>query len=35
VRGMAAQSVSHAIIIAFVVLGNVLYFLSRRRGGGR
>jgi len=30
VKGMPAQSVSHGIIIAFVILGNVLFFLSRR-----
>ena len=32
VQGMAAQSAAHAVIVAFVVLGNVLFFLSRRKG---
>lgn len=29
-QGMAAQSTSHSIIIAFVILGNVLFFMSTR-----
>ena len=32
VQGMAAQSTAHAVIVAFVILGNVLFFLSRRKG---
>jgi len=32
--GMQAQSITHLVIIAFILLGNLLYFLSRRRGGG-
>ena len=32
VSGMPAQSAAHALIILLVVLGNVLYFLSRRQG---
>jgi hypothetical protein len=31
-RGMDAQSAVHLLIIVFVVLGNVSYLLSRRRG---
>ena len=33
VSGMAAQSTAHAIIVVFVLLGNFLYFASRRKGG--
>lgn len=33
--GMQAQSITHLVIIAFIVLGNVLYFLSRRQGQRR
>lgn len=32
VKGMAPQSTAHAIIVAFVILGNVLFFLSGRKG---
>jgi hypothetical protein len=32
--GMAAQSASHLLLIAFIVFGNVIFFL-RRRGGRR
>jgi len=32
--GMAAQSASHLLLIAFIVFGNVVFFL-RRRGGAR
>jgi hypothetical protein len=31
---MRPQSITHLIIIAFIALGNVLYFLGRRLGGG-
>ena len=31
--GMEPQSVSHLIIILFIVLGNGVYFTTRRRGG--
>ncbi len=31
--GMAAQSASHILIIAFILFGNVMYFLRRREGG--
>lgn len=30
--GMASQSIAHAVIIVFVILGNVGYFGARRRG---
>jgi hypothetical protein len=30
-RGMLAQSVSHFYIIALIVIGNVMYFKSRRK----
>ena len=33
--GMAAQSASHLLLIAFIVFGNVMFFLGRRRAGGR
>jgi hypothetical protein len=31
--GMEPQSVTHVIIILFILLGNVAYFTTRRRGG--
>ncbi|MDP6528780.1 MAG: hypothetical protein QF819_03955 [Gemmatimonadota bacterium] len=31
VGGMAAQSASHVLIIVFILFGNVMYFLRRRR----
>jgi hypothetical protein len=30
--GMAAQSASHLLLVAFIVFGNVMYFRARRRG---
>ena len=30
--GMAAQSASHVLLIAFIFFGNVMYFRARRRG---
>ena len=30
--GMAAQSASHVLLIAFILFGNVIYFLRRRKG---
>lgn len=33
--GMQAQSITHLVIIAFIVLGNILYLLSRRQGQRR
>ncbi|MCA9752593.1 MAG: hypothetical protein KC591_10405 [Gemmatimonadetes bacterium] len=33
--GMSAQSASHILLIAFIVFGNVMYFLARRSGGAR
>jgi hypothetical protein len=33
VTGMAAQSASHLLLIAFIVLGNVAFFLRRGKGG--
>jgi len=32
-QGMEAQSFSHALIILFVLFGNVAYFYGRRKGG--
>lgn len=32
--GMGAQSFVHLIIIAFIILGNVMYFLYGRQAGG-
>lgn len=32
-RGMDAQSAGHLLIIAFIVLGNIAYFGTRKRGG--
>ena len=32
-RGMDAQSLGHLAIILFIIIGNVLYFRSRRAGG--
>ncbi len=32
-RGMDAQSVVHALIVLFILLGNLAYFLSRRGSG--
>lgn len=34
-KGMDAQSVSHAAIVFFVIVGNVFYFLSRHRSKRR
>lgn len=31
--GMQPQSVTHLIIILFIILGNSVYFMTRRRGG--
>ncbi len=31
--GMAAQSASHVLLIAFILFGNVIHFAKRRRGG--
>lgn len=33
--GMQAQSITHLVIIGFIVLGNILYFLARRQGQRR
>jgi hypothetical protein len=33
-RGMDVQTIIHVVIIAFIVIGNVAYFLSRRRQAG-
>ncbi len=30
-RGMSAQSVAHMVIVAFIVVGNMAYFVERRR----
>ena len=30
-RGMAAQSVAHLVMVAFIIIGNVAYYLERRR----
>ena len=35
ITGMRPQSVTHVIIIAFIVLGNIMYFLHRRSSAGR
>ena len=32
-EGMRPQSVTHLIIISFIILGNGMYFLSRRSAG--
>jgi len=34
VRGMLAQSMSHLYVVLLIVVGNVVYFVSRRRRGG-
>jgi len=37
-KGMDAQSIAHAAIVLFVIIGNIFYFISRRReklGGSR
>ncbi len=33
--GMRAQSITHIVIIAFIVLGNIMYFLHRRSSGAQ
>jgi len=33
-RGMLAQSAAHLYILALVIVGNIIYFRNRRRGGG-
>jgi hypothetical protein len=30
-RGMSAQSLAHIVVVAFIVVGNVAYFMERRR----
>ncbi len=38
VRGMDVQSIVHLIIVGFILLGNVVYFVSRKergRSGGK
>jgi hypothetical protein len=30
---MDAQTIDHAIIMVFILVGNVAFFLTRRRGG--
>ena len=32
-QGMEAQSFSHALMVLFVIFGNIVYFYNRRRGG--
>ena len=34
-RRMGPQLVAHLLMIGLIVMGNVVYFASRRRGGGR
>ena len=34
-RGMLAQSASHLYVILLIVIGNIVYFKAKRRGGGR
>ena len=31
--GMDAQSLTHLLIVIFVIVGNIQYFLSKRKGG--
>ena len=33
--GMAAQSTSHLLLIAFIIFGNIMFFLTRKNKGGR
>ncbi len=33
--GMDAQSLTHVLVILFVIVGNVQYFLSRKKGGAQ
>jgi hypothetical protein len=33
VKGMDAQSIVHALIVLFILFGNVVYFVNRRAGG--
>jgi hypothetical protein len=33
--GMSAQSSAHVLLIVFIIFGNVMYFLARRRGEAR
>jgi hypothetical protein len=32
IKGMAAQSFAHLVIVFFIVLGNLAYFITERRG---
>jgi len=32
--GMDAQSLTHVLIIVFIIVGNIQYFLSKKEGGG-
>ncbi|MBX3356373.1 MAG: hypothetical protein KF724_11825 [Phycisphaeraceae bacterium] len=34
VRRMGPQLVAHVLMVSLIILGNVIYFTSRRRGGG-
>ncbi len=33
-RGMLAQSVSHIFVIVLIIIGNIMYFIQRKRSGG-
>ena len=33
IKGMQPQSVTHVIIVLFIILGNIAYFAARRRDG--
>jgi len=33
-RGLGSQSLALLAIVVFIILGNIGYFASRRRGGG-
>jgi hypothetical protein len=33
IKGMDAQSLGHLVIVVFIILGNLVYFAGRKRGG--
>ncbi len=35
IRGMSPQSVAHIAIMLFIIIGNVAYFMQKKRGGAR
>ena len=32
IKGMAAQSFAHIVIVVFIIFGNIAYFLKQKKG---